>query len=89
MIIENVGLPVAGKQFDFVIASAVGKTTIELYIDASLILEVDCPDPPCHESIIIPISTRGSMLRIVASDASGNRAKREFTINEADLASEA
>lgn len=84
MIIENQGLPYAGERFRFTVARATGKTRIVVYVDTAPILDEECPDPPCHEIVQIPVGTRGSVLRIVATDVSGNTTEREFTIAESD-----
>ena len=77
MIIENQDLPYAGERFLFSVAGATGKTKIEVYIDSARVLEEECPDPPCHEIVRVPVGTRGSVLRILAKDSLGNTTERQ------------
>jgi hypothetical protein len=87
MVIENQDLPYAGKLFRFTVAGATGKTRIEAYIDTARVLERECPDPPCHEMVRVPVGTRGSVLRIVAKDLLGDTIERQFRIAESDTSS--
>jgi hypothetical protein len=82
--IENQGFPYAGQRFRFVVAGAIGRTTIEAYVDTRRVLEAECPDPPCHEVVLVPVSTRGSVLRLIATDSLGNRIERVFTIADSE-----
>lgn len=84
MIIENQGLPYAGEPFRFTVADAPGKTKIDVYVNTAHIFKGECPDPPCHETVWIPVGTRGSVLRIMAKDFLGNTIEREFNITESD-----
>lgn len=87
MKIENKGFPYAGKPFLFVVAEATGRTTIEAYVNMRRVLEAECPDPPCHEVVLVPVGTRGSVLRLIATDSLGNRIEREFTIADFEASS--
>jgi hypothetical protein len=84
MIIENQGLPHAGELFRFSVTGATGKTRINLYVNTTHIFEGECPDPPCHEIVGVPVGTGGSVLWIKAEDLHGNSIGREFTIVEAE-----
>jgi hypothetical protein len=84
MKIENRNFPMAGESFRFEITGATGKTRVEAHIDRKPIFVHDCPDPPCHETILVPPGTRGAELRLVAIDSTGNRAERVFAIATSD-----
>lgn len=82
MKIEPLGVPYAGEKFEFTIKGDKKPTSLEAYIDRRQILSTDCPDPPCHEMLIVPQGTRGADLLIVARDADGNSVERVFTVVE-------
>ena len=84
MEIGHEDLPYSGESFRFTLSSTTHPVTIKAYVDSALILSEECPDPPCHEIIQIPIGTRGATLRLVATDRAGAILEREFTIGEAD-----
>ena len=84
MRIENEQLPFAGEPFSFLVTDAVGKTSIDVYIDAKPLRYIDCPDPPCYEMVMIPSRARGSVLRIIATDFVGNKEEVAFEIAGTD-----
>ena len=81
MQIDERDLPYSGEDFYFTVDGGVRPIRIEVFIADKLHYETECPDPPCHEMTTIPIyATKGSVLRIVATDSSGARFERSFTI---------
>ena len=52
-----------------------------------LVLQHDCDDPPCHEMAMIPPGTRGSTLRVIATDSVGNSQEIEYQITDSDAGS--
>lgn len=84
MQIEELGPPYAGELFRFTVTGGTRPTHIEVYIDRRQILSTDCPDPPCHEIIVVPPGTRGADLWIIARDAHGNTEQIRFTVGESD-----
>lgn len=84
MEIEELGLPYAGERFHFTVTQGTGLTNIEVYIDRKELLSKDCPDPPCHEMILVPPGTKGADLWIIARDTHGNTEEKRFTVGESD-----
>lgn len=80
MEIESAGLPIAGKIFRFTVIGGIGRTRIETYLGRTRLHADDCPDPPCHEMIQVPLDAMGATLRVVAKDAFGKTVEREFTV---------
>ena len=44
---------------------------LEVYLNAELLIEIECKDPPCHEVILIPEGTIGQILLVRTRDAHG------------------
>jgi hypothetical protein len=84
MEIKAMNQPLAGRQFRFLVAGGTRPTRIQVYIDQSQVASKDCDDPPCHEIVWIPPGTRGSEVRIVASNLLGSTEERRFTIADAE-----
>lgn len=80
MKIDLVTLPAPGTTLCFTVADGRGLTTIRVFIDADLVYQRECDDPPCHEMLNIPPSSAGSLLRITASDAAGNSQDLVYTL---------
>jgi hypothetical protein len=80
MKIEAAQAPFAGQFFHFTVLDVAGRTRIKVFVDALQIFDEDCPDPPCHEMVLIPPGTRSSLLRVVAQDLTGATVERKFTV---------
>lgn len=76
--------PHVGQDFSFSIIGGIGNTKIEAFIDDILVFQNDCPDPPCHEMLKIPIGKKSSKLRIIAKDSLGFVSEKTFVIAEID-----
>jgi hypothetical protein len=59
-------------------------THIEVYIGRKRVVDKECPDPPCHESVFIPANARGSELWIIARDTNGNVEQQKIQITDSD-----
>jgi hypothetical protein len=79
MNIEAIGEPYPGRTFSFTVHSDSGRVTIAAYINQSQVLKADCPDPPCHEMVLIPETAFGQLL-VVATDSRGVSEQRVFSI---------
>ena len=84
MDIRRQGQPQAGEWFNFQVSGGTRPTHIEAYIGRSKVIDKDCPDPPCHESIFIPANARGSELWIIARDTKGNVEQQKIQITDSD-----
>lgn len=84
MFIQTLVPPVAGSTFRFSVAGCSGETRIEVYADSKQILSERMTGMLCKSAAEIPPCTQGSMLKIHASDTSGNQKKLEFEISESD-----
>ncbi len=73
MQMQYMSEPVAGETFSVEITEAAGASHLSAFVDEQLVYEVQCPDPPCHEAFTVPYGSGGSILRVVAEDASGSR----------------
>ena len=65
--------PVAGEMFRVRIASYRGRATVAVYVGGNLLKEKECPDPPCHARVAIPLNARGSTLTVHAQSSSGEK----------------
>lgn len=72
MKIDLVTSPVPGTDLLFTVSGGVGVTEIRAFIDADLVYQHECADPPCHEMLHIPVHNSRSLLRITATDDAGN-----------------
>lgn len=84
MDIESLSQPYAGERFNFRITGGTRPTRIEVYVGRAKIIDKDCDDPPCHETIAIPPNARGSELWIIARDTEGNVEQRKFQVGDSD-----
>ncbi len=84
MDIRAMSGPFAGEQFRFHVSGTLPPTRIVVYIDQAVVLSKDCDDPPCHETVSIPPGTKGSEVRIIASDPTGLREEQRFTVRDAE-----
>jgi len=84
MNIRNDGEPQAGEQFNFQVSGGTRPTHIEVHINQKKVLDKDCADPPCHESIFIPANARGSEVWIIARDTFGNVEQRRLRVTDSD-----
>jgi hypothetical protein len=66
----------------FMVADVIGPVHLTVALASRVLLEHDCPDPPCHEVLRIPPNTQGQVLRIVAIDRWGHTEQQEFTVVE-------
>lgn len=62
MDIQTVGEPQPGRNFRFTIQGGLGTAKIEAYLNGGQVLEVECPDPPCHEMVFVPANAFGQRL---------------------------
>jgi len=65
MKIEPDGDPVAGSIFGINVNED-QPVQIEVYADAELVFQHDCPDPPCHEQFLIAPEFAGKTLKIAS-----------------------
>lgn len=84
MDIESAYEPFAGEGFHFTVSGGVKPVRIRVYIDRVQVLDDDCPDPPCHEMVLVPHGTRGSELWVIATDALGTMTERRFSVGDSD-----
>ena len=84
MQIHSVGQPQAGEHFHFQVTGGTRPTHIEVQIDRNKVLDTDCADPPCHESIFIPANARGSTVWIVARDTNGTIEQLKVRVTDSD-----
>jgi hypothetical protein len=74
------GLPFAGQLFSFKVDGDLKPIMVQVYIASELHYEADCPDPPCHEMTMIPVTSQDTVLQIVIRDRSGGRLAKSFII---------
>ena len=79
MEIRALSQPVAGLDFMYTVSGGSGLTTISVYINEQLARRSDCPDPPCHEILLIPSFASGVMV-VSAIDSTGAEVRRTFSI---------
>ncbi|HEY0329869.1 MAG TPA: hypothetical protein VGC77_12305 [Rhodopseudomonas sp.] len=79
MEISTLSPPYANRTFRFSITDGTAPIEITVLINGRQIYSIDCPDPPCHETIEIPDAI-GARLTITAKDARGEFVQQEFTI---------
>jgi hypothetical protein len=60
--------PIAGQDFEFELHETEGEASVRLFIGDRLVLEATCPDPPCHERVLVPLDAGGDTLLIRAED---------------------
>jgi hypothetical protein len=82
MILEYEREPIVGEPFAVTARGFEGTARMRLFIGQRLLAEVECPDPPCHEVVLIPEGTKGRMLRVIATDQEGQEEELELTIRE-------
>lgn len=82
MKIQNSDPPRGGEVFKFSVIGAPPIVDVEVYINGQRMYKTECPDPPCHEYVTIPMGTEGSELTVVIMDEFGNRVEKQFTIEE-------
>ena len=63
--------PIAGQKFSFIAHDVAKQAHFEFYINAKLVKESGCDDPPCHEFLDIHYTSAGSILRVRGVDDSG------------------
>lgn len=80
MKLEHKGPPIVAQPFYVTASEFSGNIAIEIYVGSRLISQRDCPDPPCHEFVMIPEVAAGEMLRVVAWDATGQQKKLELPV---------
>lgn len=73
------GQPQPGRDFRFTVYGGSGTTKIEADLNQRQVLQVECPDPPCHEMVFIPTNTFGELV-VVATDSTGARERWVFAI---------
>jgi hypothetical protein len=79
MDIEAFGKPSPGQPFNFTVRGGVGRVTIEAYVGQDQIFKTECPDPPCHEMVLVPGYASGQLL-VVATDSRGVSKQTAFAI---------
>lgn len=72
MNIDLITQPLPGTDLLFTVSGGSGATDIRVFIDADLVYQHECDDPPCHEMLKIPAYRSGSLLRVTATDDAGN-----------------
>lgn len=82
MTLEYERDPVVGDRFTVTALGFDGPARLRLFIDDRLLADRECPDPPCHEAILIPVGSGGHRLRVVASDRRGSEEELTLTIRE-------
>ena len=80
MKLEHKGPAVAAQLFSVTASEFSGSIAIKIYVGSRLISQRDCPDPPCHEIVMIPEAAAGEMLRVVTWDATGQQKKLELPV---------
>ena len=68
MRIAFASAPRGGRDFEFEVHEAGKDAHIWLYIGDNLVMEAQCPDPPCHERIFVPLEAVGNTLLVRAED---------------------
>ncbi len=73
--------PVEGEPFRISAQEVAGSAKFKVYLNGEILWEHDCPDPPCHEQLMIPTNVAGSTLLVEVKD---NREQHElvFFIND-------
>jgi hypothetical protein len=56
---------IAGRRFAIDVIDD-GPVHVELHVGTDLVWKHDCPDPPCHEEVIVPERYAGESLTISA-----------------------
>ena len=84
MEIDGLSEPVAGKEFNFRVTGDARPLRIEILIGRVRVMESECPDPPCHEMVLIPRQAGGAEILIIARDRLGNVEQRKFRVRYAD-----
>jgi hypothetical protein len=72
--------PIAGERFSVTASDYAGTAILQIYIGQKLVGERECADPPCHEMVVVPKGTRGTILRVVVETSSGEREELELQI---------
>jgi hypothetical protein len=80
MDIRHRGEPITNRLFEFQIYGGAKPVNIKVFIGDRLVLNGDCADPPCHESLTVPEYAVNSMLQIIAKDSLGEEITRSFVI---------
>ena len=68
MRIAFASAPKAGRDFEFDVIETSGEGRVRLYIGDDLMMEAQCPDPPCHERVFVPLGAAGNTLLVRAED---------------------
>lgn len=82
MEIEHTPEAIAAESFAVTVRDFLGPLDLEIWIGQKRLTRKRCPDPPCHERIIIPRGTKGAVLTILARDAAGTEERVELVIDE-------
>ena len=82
MTLEYEREPIVGELFAVTARGFLGTARVQLFIGQRLLAEWECPDPPCHEAVLIPLGTEGRILRVIALDRRGREEELELTIRE-------
>jgi hypothetical protein len=82
MILEYDREPIVGEPFRVTARGFAGTARIRLFLGQKVLADVECPDPPCHEVVTIPIGAKGMTLRVVATDQEGQEEEIRLTIRE-------
>ena len=87
MRIAFASAPKAGRDFEFDVIETGDEARVQLYIDDNLMLEIRCPDPPCHERVFVPLEADGTTLLVRAEDVQEAN-EHVFAIGPAELESD-
>lgn len=71
--------PSPGEYFRFTVRDGIGETQVEVLVNDTLIHSAGCPDPPCHDLVMVPPYASGQLV-VVAVDSQGVRGQRVFNI---------
>ena len=85
MTLNYEDLPVAGHRCRVVADKFVGTVRLSVFIDDRQISQKECPDPPCHEVIEIPLGSEGRDLEVIAEDDTGHHERLKLRIKRSEI----
>lgn len=80
MVLKHSLEAVVGRPFSVTASGFSGRARLEIFIGGKLVRRKECPDPPCHEMVVIPKGTRGKTITLRAVSTKGEEEEREFVI---------
>lgn len=73
--------PRAGRPFQLQITNFAGRVAYTVFLGSSILRRADCPDPPCHEVLLLSTSSETQRFMIsVAHQSHGSAIPQVFEI---------